>query len=90
MIRLMDNSGVVEIEMFDGNGRDFSADFFRVWNLKRNEKKGAYVVPDVCFCLDRASDWKNGVGDYEEDYAYLSADERQKRLAQRHLNYYDI
>ena len=46
----------------------FEADFFSVGSLPFNEETGAYTVGDVEYLVDQANDWKEGIGDYQDDY----------------------
>lgn len=73
MTRLTDGKKTVEIEMCDWTGSgwtpDWSADFFEVGGLKRDEERDAYIVNDVDYCVEQAEDWEKGKGDfyYDED-----------------------
>ena len=66
---MTDGRRTVEIEMrtWDGNNYspDWSVDFFSV---PYDEEKEMYVVEDVDYCIEQAEDWKNGIGDYVEEY----------------------
>ena len=49
-------------------GPDFEKDFFDVGNLEIDEESGAYLVEYVFYLAEQAEDWKNGVGDYIDDF----------------------
>lgn len=66
MARLTDNEKTVEIRMYGANGVEWADDFFEIGNLEYDEKKNAYMVPDVGYCIEQANDWKNGIGDFAE------------------------
>lgn len=72
MTRLTDNTKTVEITMnnWTGNGYtpDWSNDFFEIGGLELTES-GAYIVPDVDYCVSCAQDWGNGRWDGDEDAA---------------------
>ena len=68
--RLFDGENLVEIVMNNwvpgqGYTPDWSADFFGL--NKYNEDMEALEVEEVNYCIDQANDWKNAVGDFEED-----------------------
>lgn len=71
MTRLYDGKKIAEITMntWTGNGytTDFSLDFFEVGALPYDEKREAYVVDDVDYCIEMAEDWKNSKGDFVND-----------------------
>lgn len=66
---MTDGRRTVEIEMrtWDGNNYspDWSVDFF---SAPYDEEKEMYVVEDVGYCIEQAEDWKNGIGDYVEEF----------------------
>ena len=72
MIRLKDGKKAVEIDMVvweeNGYSPDWSIDFFAA---AYDEKSDYYIVPDVDYCLDQAEDWKNGLGDYDNQFGEL-------------------
>ena len=71
MTRLYDGRKIAEITMntWTGNGYtpDFSLDFFEVGALPYDEKRDAYVVDDVDYCIEYAMDWKDSKGDFHDD-----------------------
>ena len=71
MTRLYDGKKIAEITMntWTGNGYtpDFSLDFFEVGVLPYDEKRDAYVVDDVDYCIEYAMDWKDSKGDFHDD-----------------------
>lgn len=70
MTRLTDGKKTIEINMQYWNETesrytiDWSADFFEIGGLKKDEEKEAYTVKDVDYCLEQANDWKNYQGDF--------------------------
>lgn len=71
MTRLIDNDKAVEISICEWDeensqyGPDWSADFFEVGGLKTVEDPElAYIVDDVDYCIEYASDMVAGVGDF--------------------------
>lgn len=74
MTRLIDNDKAVEISICEWDeensqyGPDWSADFFEVGALKTvNDPELAYIVDDVDYCIEYASDMVAGVGDFAGD-----------------------
>ena len=71
MVKLFDNSHILEISMalFDGSNlsQDWSGDFFGVGNLEYNEELDAYKVNDIDYCIKQAEDWESFNGDYKYD-----------------------
>lgn len=63
MTRLTDGTRTVEITMQVWNGTqyspDWSNDFFEIGSLPYDSDKNAYVVDDVDYCIDEASDWEH-------------------------------
>ena len=61
MIRLTDGKRVKAITMmvWQGNGYTpcLANDFFEVGNLESNED-GAYIVPDLDYCVEMAMEWE--------------------------------
>lgn len=72
MSRYTDGERTVEIIMhvWNGNGYDpsWEQDFFDNGLLPYDEGKGVFTVKDVSYLIDQAMDWKNGVGDYVDEY----------------------
>lgn len=70
MVLLSDESNMIAIELKTWNGTgynpDTAAEFFNVGCLPRDEI-GAYIVPDVDYCIEYAQDWQDGRGDFAED-----------------------
>ena len=68
MTKLTDGIRTVGITMNEWTGRnytiDWSADFFNVGSLTRNDEDDTYKVDDVLYCIGQALDWANGTGDY--------------------------
>lgn len=46
----------------------FESDFFDVGGLPYDEETDTYTVDDVDYLIDQANDWKEGVGDYVDDF----------------------
>lgn len=46
----------------------FEADFFDVGGLPYDEETDTYTVDDVDYLIDQANDWKEGTGDYVDDF----------------------
>lgn len=46
----------------------FEKDFFDVGGLPYDMETDTYTVEDVEYLVEQAEDWKNGVGDYQDDY----------------------
>ena len=74
MTRLVDKCwSIAEIEMkvWDPErqqyGPDWSADFFEVGSLDRDEDLDAYRVEWIEYCIDAAHDWEQSKGDYAMD-----------------------
>lgn len=67
-MRLVDRSNLVDIKMrtWDGTNYspDWSIDFFDAGTLKYNMTLDAYEVDDVDYCIEQATDWGKGVGDF--------------------------
>ena len=54
----------------DGNYTpDFSADFYDVGSLKYSSRLDAFIVNDVDYLIEQAIDWKNGTGDFIDDFS---------------------
>lgn len=70
MIMLTDGKRTfgISMETWDGNhySPDMAAEFFEVGSLPCDDD-GAYIVPDVDYCIDYARDWQDGHGDFAED-----------------------
>lgn len=70
MIMLTDEKKTFGISMkiWDGDhySPDMAAEFFEVGSLPCDEY-GAYIVPDVEYCIDYARDWQDGHGDFAGD-----------------------
>lgn len=66
-IRLADGEHITTITMIEGDGIDYSADFFSVGSLPYDSELDAYKVKDVDYCLDQAEDWKCLRGDFEPE-----------------------
>lgn len=68
MTKLTDGIRTVGITMNEWTGSnytiDWSADFFNVGSLHRNDEDDAYKVDDVLYCIGQAMEWKYGTGDY--------------------------
>lgn len=73
MTKLTDGKRTVEITMQNWDTEnhcydcDFFSDFFEVGGLKMDDD-GAYLVPDVEYCIEAAHDWENFAGDFVDDY----------------------
>lgn len=69
-MRLYDGRKMVEIQMNNWTGDDYtpdwSNDFFEAGNLPYDEELDAYMVEDVDYCIEQAMDWKNADGDFYE------------------------
>lgn len=50
-----------------GYSPDWSADFFKAGGLAFDAEKGAYIVPDVDYCVEQAEDWRDSRGDFSSD-----------------------
>lgn len=48
----------ITIQRWNGSGYDpdWSQDYFNAGSLPYDEEKGAYIVPDVQYCIDMAND----------------------------------
>ncbi len=70
-MRLTDGNKIIDIEMkvWQGTGYapDWSMDFFGTSDLPYDEKKDAYIVKDVQYCIEQAYDWRDSQGDYNGD-----------------------
>lgn len=49
-----------------GYSPDFAEDFFDAGALEIDNGTGAYIVPDVEYCIDQANDYKLGRGDFSD------------------------
>lgn len=78
-MRMTDGTKTIEITMctFDGINRspDFSHEFFEA---PYDEEADAYRVQDVDYCIERANDWRDGVGDFYDPEA--EEDDRAERM----------
>lgn len=95
-MKLTDGKRTVDIKMqvWDGSGYgpDWSNDFFVAGNLPRIENKHGlvYIVKDVGYCIDQATDWAGKHGDYaavapweENEARVVTADELATELPYR-------
>ena len=75
-MKLYDGNKMVDIQMNNWTGNDFtpdwSNDFFDAGNLPYDEELDAYMVEDVDYCIEQAMDWKNADGDFYEPDADTS------------------
>lgn len=73
MTILTDSKRTVGITMrtWEGSGYspDWSQDFFEAGSLPRRETSRGieYIVEDVAYCIDQASDWERRSGDFSDD-----------------------
>jgi len=73
MTRLTDNKKTVEITMRNWRADkgsydpDLSADFFEVGSLPYDADEDAHIVDNVDYCVDRAYDWADMIGDFREE-----------------------
>lgn len=76
-MKLTDGKHTLEISMkvwdnntecWDFGGMDLADEFFEVGGLVQDDN-GAYIVPDVDYCVDMAHEWEKCEGDFSDDYA---------------------
>lgn len=69
-MKLTDGTRTISIQMqtWNGNGysQDYSKDFFEAGSLEYDEKKDAYIVEDVDYCIEQANDCVNHKGDFND------------------------
>lgn len=65
---LTDGTHTVEITMYGEDHNDWSADFFDAGLLPYDEEIGAHRVKNVAYCIEQAEDWRDGIGDYPNEY----------------------
>lgn len=85
MTKLYDGNKAVEIEMYERDFPDYSSDFFDVSRLPYDDANGAYIVPDVDYCIDQARDWKLFQGDYNDDVVDLDGKPMDHPTEIRHV-----
>ena len=64
-MKFYDGEKVADIALYDGSGKDFTADFYEAGRLPYNEEQEAHVVESVDYLIDQADDYINGWNDYK-------------------------
>jgi hypothetical protein len=83
-MKLTDGKRTVEIKMMTWERNhytwDFSSDFFVAGNLPYDAESEAYIVKDVDYCIEQATDWQNYEGDhYDVDAQEYDAERGYER-----------
>lgn len=87
MTKLYDGTRTIEIEMLEDSFPDWSDEFYNIARLPYDDELGAYLVPDVDYCIDQAMDWQAGTGDYSSDFDYY--DDNGLPRPERKVNFDD-
>lgn len=58
---------------------DWSDDFYNVGMLELDTESGAYIVPDVDYCIEQAHDWQHADGDFVDERDYCDAEDIANR-----------
>lgn len=66
-MKLTDNNKTIEITMRTWNGSNYSPDFaIDFFEAPYSAELDAYVVDDVDYCIEQATDWENNEGDFSD------------------------
>lgn len=76
---MTDGTKTIEITMCTFDGLNLSPDFsHEFFEAPYDEEAGVYRVKDVDYCIERANDWRDGVGDFYDPEA--EEDDRVERM----------